>query len=113
MRRPIKFAFLTLPRYSMIAVINAVEPLRMANLVTGKTVYEWTFASLDGKPTLASNGTQLAPTVAVADLPTVDLVFVCGGVNVREAISQSLLAALRRLHKRPVALGALCTGGYA
>jgi AraC family transcriptional regulator, glycine betaine-responsive activator len=113
MRRPIKFAFLTLPRYSMIAVVNAVEPLRMANLVTGKSVYEWTFASLDGKPTLASNGMQLAPTVPVADLPRSDLVFVCGGVHIREAISQSLLTALRRLDKRGQALGALCTGGYA
>ena len=113
MRRPSKFAFLTLPRYSMIAVINAVEPLRMANLVTGKNVYEWTFASLDGKPTLASNGMQLAPTVPIADLQAVDVIFVCGGVNIRDAISPALLAALRKLHKRRVSLGALCTGGYA
>ena len=113
MRRPIKFAFFTLPRYSMIAVVNAVEPLRMANLVTGKSVYDWTFASLDGKPTLASNGMQLAPTIPVAEIAAVDVVFVCGGVNIRDAISPSLLAALRRLHKRRLALGALCTGGYA
>lgn len=113
MRRPIKFAFLTLPRYSMIAVVNAVEPLRMANLVTGRNVYEWTFTSLDGKPTAASNGMQLAPTVPLAELPSVDLVFVCGGVQVRDAITPALLTALRRLHKRRLALGALCTGGYA
>jgi transcriptional regulator GlxA family with amidase domain len=113
MRRPIKFAFLTLPRYSMIAVVNAVEPLRMANLVTGKSVYDWTFVSLDGKPTVASNGMHLAPTIALAELPEVDTVFVCGGVQIREAISQSLLAGLRRLQKRRIALGALCTGGYA
>jgi len=113
MRRPIKYAFLTLPRYSMIAVVNAVEPLRMANLVTGKNHYEWAFVSLDGKPTVASNGLHLAPTLQLADLPAVDLVFVCGGVQIREATSQALLAALRRLHKRGIALGALCTGGYA
>jgi len=29
-----KYAFLTLPRYSMIALSNAVEPLRMANIIT-------------------------------------------------------------------------------
>jgi AraC family transcriptional regulator, glycine betaine-responsive activator len=113
MRRPIKFAFLTLPRYSMIAVVNAVEPLRMANLVTGKNVYDWAFVSLDGKPTVSSNGLHVAPTIALAELPAVDFVFVCGGVQIREAISQSLLAGLRRLQKRRIALGALCTGGYA
>ena len=39
--------------------------------------------------------------------------FVCGGINVREAVSPALLPALRRLAERRVALGALCTGGYA
>jgi transcriptional regulator GlxA family with amidase domain len=39
--------------------------------------------------------------------------FVCGGINVREAVSPALLSALRRLAERRVPLGALCTGGYA
>ena len=51
-----KYAFLTLPRYSMIALSNAVEPLRMANIITGQTVYQWSIVSADGQPTLASNG---------------------------------------------------------
>jgi len=58
-----KYAFLTLPRYSMIALSNAVEPLRMANIITGQAVYQWSIASLDGQPTPASNGLQLSPTV--------------------------------------------------
>src|SRR5690348_2921989 len=45
-----KYAFLTLPRYSMIALSNAVEPLRMANIITGQAVYQWSIASLDGQP---------------------------------------------------------------
>jgi transcriptional regulator GlxA family with amidase domain len=113
MRQPIKYAFLTLPRYSMIAVVNAVEPLRMANLVTGRNVYEWAIVSLDGKPTIASNGLNMAPTAHLADVGAADLVFVCGGVNVRDAVSQPVLTALRKLHKRRIPLGGLCTGGYA
>ncbi len=109
----IKYAFLTLPRYSMIALSNAVEPLRMANAVTGGTTYEWTIVSLDGQPTPASNGLQLSPTVALEQLGTVDILFVCGGVNVQEAVSPRILSALRRLAERRVPLGALCTGGYA
>jgi len=108
-----KFAFLTLPRYSMIALSNAVEPLRMANSVTGQAVYDWHIVSLDGKPTRASNGLELSPTVALEQMGAVDILFVCGGVNVRDAVSPKLLAALRRLAERRVPLGALCTGGYA
>ena len=108
-----KYAFLTLPRYSMIALSNAVEPLRMANIITGESVYEWSIVSLDGQPTPASNGLQLSPTVALDLLAAVDILFVCGGVNVQEAVSPKILAALRRLAERRIPLGALCTGGYA
>jgi AraC family transcriptional regulator, glycine betaine-responsive activator len=108
-----RYAFLTLPRYSMIALANAVEPLRMANIITGQTVYEWAIVSLDGLPTPASNGLQLSPTVSLEQAGPLDIFFVCGGVNVQQAVSPKVLAALKRLAERRVPLGALCTGGYA
>jgi AraC family transcriptional regulator, glycine betaine-responsive activator len=108
-----KFAFLTLPRYSMIALSNAVEPLRMANSLTGQTVYDWSIVSLEGAPTAASNGLALSPTVTLEQAGAVDILFVCGGVNVQEAVSPKVLATLKRLAERRVPLGALCTGGYA
>ena len=108
-----KFAFLTLPRYSMIALSNAVEPLRMANIITGQPVYEWSIVSLEGTPTIASNGLQLSPTLALEQMGPVDILFVCGGVDVQEVVTPRTLAALKRLAERRVPLGALCTGGYA
>ncbi|MGL1423645.1 GlxA family transcriptional regulator, partial [Vibrio parahaemolyticus] len=89
-----RFAFLTLPQYSMIALSNAVEPLRMANILTGRTVYEWSIASLDGVPTAASNGLQISPTVALESVKSVDILFVVGGVNVKAAVSPQVLTAL-------------------
>ena len=108
-----QFAFLTLPQYSMIALSNAVEPLRMANNLLGKQVYAWSIVSLDGAPTTASNGLQLTPTLSLESIRAVDILFVCGGVEVQAGVSQRLLSALRRFAERRVPLGALCTGGYA
>ena len=54
--RKCKYAFLTLPNYSLIAVANALEPLRMANRLVGKDVYEWSVISLDGRAVDASSG---------------------------------------------------------
>ena len=108
-----KFAFLTLPRYSMIALSSAVEPLRMANIVLAQTVYEWSIVSLEGTPTAASNGLQLSPTLPLEQMGTVDILFVCGGVDVQEVVTAKTLAALKRLAERRVPLGGLCTGGYA
>jgi transcriptional regulator GlxA family with amidase domain len=111
--RKTRYAFLTLPDYSMIAVANAVEPLRMANRVSGQEAYEWLIVSLDGDPVTASNGLSLSPTSQLSLVGPVDMVFVCGGVNVRDAVSPALVSTLRRLAAKRSPLGALCTGGYA
>ena len=95
-----RYAFLTLPNYSLIAVSNALEPLRMANRVVGQDVFEWSIASLDGRPVVASSGLDLAPTIALDKIGKVEILFVCGGINVRDAVSAPLLSALRRLAER-------------
>lgn len=107
------FVFLTLPQYSFIALSSAVEALRMANRVAGQEAYRWSVASIDGQGVAASNGLTLTPTVAINDVPVADIVFVCGGVNVELGASADVLAVLRRLDRHGVALGSLCTGGYA
>ena len=111
--RKCRYAFLTLPNYSLIAVANALEPLRMANRLVGQDVYQWIIVSMDGQPAAASSGLHLAPCGTLDSLGAVDILFVCGGINVREAVTPALLTALKRLADRRSALGALCTGGYA
>ncbi len=114
-RRPAshRFGFLTLPNYSMIALTSAVEPLRMANRLCKEEIYAWSIVSLNGAPAVASNGLSLSPTVSLDAMGQVDVVFVCGGVDVRQAATRELLTELRRLAQRRVPLGSLCTGGYA
>ena len=111
--RKCKYAFLTLPNYSLIAVANALEPLRMANRLVGRDVYDWSVVTLDGQAVPSSSGLSLTPAGPLEKLGPVDVLFVCGGVNVREAVSPPLLSRLRRLAEQRVPLGALCTGGYA
>src|SRR4051794_33483717 len=97
----------------MIALSSAVETLRMANMVTGQPVYDWSIVSMEGDSIPASNGLQLAPTLPIQQVGPVDIFFVCGGVEVQAAVTPKILSALRRLAERKVPLGALCTGGYA
>src|SRR5258708_35608181 len=85
----------------------------MANRLVGKDVYEWSVISVDGRAADASSGLNLSPTGALDKLGPVDILFVWGGINVREAVSPPRLTARRRLADRRVPLGALCTGGYA
>ena len=75
----------------MIAVANAIEALRMANRVLGEAAYEWHSVTLDGAPAEASNGLAMQPTISLAAAPRLDVVFVCGGIDVRHATGRSLV----------------------
>ncbi len=108
-----RFAFLTLPNYSMIACSNALEACRMANYVSGQPAYAWHVATLDGLPVAASNGLSLHPTEALAEIGDIDILLVCGGIDIRHAIDRRLKDTLRRMARRGVTLGALCTGTFA
>ena len=107
------FGFLLLENYSMIAFTNAVEVLRMANLLSRQQLYTWTVASADGSQSSASNGLTVADSGDLQSLDACDLVFVCGGVEVQKAISDGVVQDLRRRAARGQALGALCTGTHA
>lgn len=107
-----RIGFLTLPNHSMIACANALEALRMANYVSESEIYSWRVVTLDGAPAPASNGLSLTPTVPLAEAGPLDLLLVCGGIDVRHSVAPGLEDALRRLARRGIALGALCTGSF-
>lgn len=108
-----RIGFLTLPNYSMIACANAIEALRMANRLRDEAAYAWEVVTLDGFAALASNGLMLHPTGLLDATAPFDIVFVCGGIDVRRSTSRPVLTALRRLARQGVPLGALCTGTFA
>ena len=56
---PEMVGFLLLPQYSMMAFFAAVEPLRIANRIAHRPLFDWTLISADGGPVTASNGMTL------------------------------------------------------
>ncbi len=111
-RHPQRFGFLTLPNYSMIACTSAIEALRMANRSLGDQRYHWWPMTLDGTAAVASNGLTLGPAARPGEVP-LDILFVCGGVDVRRETGKPLATALRGYARDGVMLGALCTGSFA
>ena len=110
---PTHFGFLTLRQFSLIAFTNAIEPLRMANYLAEQIIYRWSVYTLDGLPVPASNGLTVAPTERIDECALPDILFVCGGVDVQHVVDDALLHSLRRLARKRIVLGGLCTGAYA
>lgn len=103
---------LTLPSHSMVATVNALEALRMANYVARSEHYHWHLLTPDNASVTASNGLVLSPSRPLAEAPPVDLLLVCGGIDIRHAASLAVSDTLRRIARRGTALGALCTGSF-
>ena len=53
---PEPIGFLLVPQFSMMAFSAAVEPLRVANRLAGRSLFDWRAWSMDGQAVKASNG---------------------------------------------------------
>jgi transcriptional regulator GlxA family with amidase domain len=111
--RPRRYVFLLLDRMTMMAFTSAIEPLRLANQVSGQKLYDWKLASEDGRDVTCSNGVALRVDMGLDEVSRDDTVLVCGGIDVAEATTKPVLNWLRREARRGAAVGGLCTGAWA
>jgi transcriptional regulator GlxA family with amidase domain len=96
----------------MIALTSAVEPLRIANRLSGRTLYAWPLFSVDGAPVAASNGFMLTPEGDLERATALSTVAICGGIDVHRVDDRPITSWLRRMDRKGVDIGALDTGSY-
>jgi transcriptional regulator GlxA family with amidase domain len=109
---PQHFALVLVPEFTMMPVTSAIEPLRIANRLSEKSLYKWTMHSLDGKPVAASNGILTMVDGDLSAIPDDASVIVCGGLDVQRHADRRLAAWLRRTARRGADIGAVCTGSH-
>jgi transcriptional regulator GlxA family with amidase domain len=108
--RPQRMGFFLVPKFSMVAFMSAIEPLRLANWVTGEELYAWRVLSADGEPVTASSGITVSADAAISDDEYLPTMIVCSGIEVQHYENRAVYAWLRRLDRRGADIGALCTG---
>lgn len=96
----------------MMAFASAIEPLRMANRISGQTLYEWELRSSDGVCATCSNNTTVQVDGGLDAVTRDQTVIVCGGIDIRAASSKPILAWLRRESRKGIRMGAICTATY-
>ena len=109
---PEQFVFLLLNDFSMMAFASAIEPLRVANRISGKTLYKWALASENGTTATCSNGTVVNVDLGLDPILRDQKIVVCSGLDVRSGSSKPVLAWLRRESRKGMPVGAICTGTY-
>lgn len=110
---PRRFVFLLLDKFTMINFAGAIEPLRLANHVTGYPIYSWALCGENGTEQTCSNGATFKLDFGLDEVEREDTILVCGGIDIKKATTKPVINWLRREARRGVAIGGLCTGAYA
>ncbi|TGQ28201.1 MULTISPECIES: GlxA family transcriptional regulator [unclassified Mesorhizobium] len=114
-----RFVILALPGFSQLSLSAFVDPLRYANLVCGRSFFQWTIMSEDGKLVECASGFTLSASgdfasagrrVIASNRP--DMVVVCAGERVEKRSSASLINILRLCRRHGVPIAALGTATW-
>lgn len=107
-----KFVFMLLPKFSLIAFTSAIEPLRIANRVSGRKIYEWRLASDDGVSVTCSAGVTLQVDMGLDEVGRNETILFCGGLSIKPAVTPRILNWTRREARKGMPIGGLCTATY-
>ena len=99
-RLPLPVAFLLVPQFSMMSFASAMEPLRSANRMSGRTLYSWQILSPDGAPVSASNGIVIVPAGGIAEAARSAMLVVCAGTGGHLFADEAVFGWLRRLDRQ-------------
>lgn len=102
-----------------MGVASALEPLRIANRMSGRSAFSWRVVSPDGDQIDASNGIPLVvdggisrEIAALSRGIVPDFAFVVAGLEVEKRRHDLLVRWVRALAKRGVIVGGISTGAW-
>lgn len=103
---------LVFPEVSLLSFAATLEPLRAANRAGGQEHYTWRLVSSDGNPVVTSSGLPLPVQGQFDPSISTDALIVLAAFNVAQHTSPRLLAGLRKMAQRGVAIGGVESGSW-
>ncbi len=107
-----RIGFLLIPGFALMSYASAVEPLRAANTLSGRRLYDWVHISPGEPDVQASCGASVPCPMRVGDNVRLDILFVCAGGNPASFSDKPTFAWLRRLAKQGIRMGGVSGGPY-
>lgn len=101
--------FLLIPGFSMLGLLSAVEPFRVANQFQSE-MFSWHFISANGEPVTASNGMSFEVEQEIEGLADLSTLVVCAGFEPEAAATPEMLDWLRSRAGEGTDMGGIDTG---
>ncbi|WP_225158795.1 MULTISPECIES: GlxA family transcriptional regulator [Bradyrhizobium] len=107
-----RVGFLLIPGFALMSYASAIEPLRAANVLTGRVLYRWRHISIEGHEVVASNGVRIQADASIVDIGRLDTIIVCAGGNPQSFRHPGTMAFLRKVARHGVRLGGVSAGPF-
>ena len=111
-KSPRRFVFVLMEHFTLLSFSSALDALRIANRMSGKKLYDWTFIGENEEFVSCSAGTQFKLDTTLIELHRDDTILLCGGTTIQESTTKKLIGWLRREARRGLIIGGLCTAAY-
>ncbi len=107
-----RIGFILTRGFALMSFASAIEPLRAANLIAGRQIYEISIFSPDGRRVRSSSGAQVPAAPLPRPRSGLSALFVCVGGNPSQWDYPQVAACLRRLAREGVRIGGISGGPY-
>lgn len=107
-----RIGFLLIDGFALMSYSAAVEPLRAANLLAGKTLYDVRHIPVSGERSHSSSGAEIPASAHIGEPFDFDLVLVVAGGDPSAFTNQKAFAWLRMLASRGTMIGGVSGGPF-
>jgi transcriptional regulator GlxA family with amidase domain len=108
-----RIGIVLVPEFALASFSMIIEPLRVANRLSGQLLYQWSLLSGDGGPVASSAGIDLLTEPVARTRDTIfDLALVCAGFHAERYRHAGTLNWLRRHRRLGSEVGAVSTGTF-
>ncbi|MFC4669641.1 GlxA family transcriptional regulator [Seohaeicola nanhaiensis] len=107
----LRVAVLVLDETNMLSLAAAIDPMRAANRLAPRRMFDWTYATATGHPARLTGGLSV-PGDPIARLGACDLLLVVAGFNLAAQTTPALQASLRRIAASGATLGGIDGGPW-
>ncbi len=110
--KPFEIVFFVVPKYSQLTLAALVEPMRMANTVADRRLYNWRLCSDSGRRVKSSSGFTLAVDSDISELGKFDALFVVASYDVMDCATPSTTAFLKKSARNGAVIGGFDAAPY-
>lgn len=107
-----RFAVLVFPGFPLMAFSAVIEPLRAANAIADRKLYEWIIVGPEEKNIVASNGVAVSAHFVAANAPSADYIVVCSGGDADRVTARKATSWIRRCLRLGAHVGSVADGAF-